>query len=61
MSCLCQRCKKSYKVDLNIPNALWEKVRGGKNLLCGRCILEKIEELNNYNAYKLVELNNGNK
>ena len=59
--CLCQRCGWRYKVDFNIPDVLWKKIKlkgspdeGG--LLCGRCIADKIEELNLYKCLYIQEL-----
>ena len=58
MSCKCQECGKQYKVDLLIPDKLWEQIRpiymsksGG--LLCGSCIMSKIEALDEYNYWFL--------
>lgn len=53
MSCKCQDCGRQYKVDLLIPNDLWKIIRPkGKpvdgGLLCGVCIMKKIEELDKY-------------
>lgn len=56
MSCICQICGNRYKVDINIPDELWEKIRNKKNLLCGKCIIERVELINEYNAYQLVKL-----
>lgn len=58
--CTCQKCGNKYKVDLIIPDALWEiispkKVEGfkGGGLLCGSCIMQKIEEISDFDAYRL--------
>ena len=58
MSCKCQKCGRQYKVDLLIPDELWEKIKPrnklpGTGLLCGSCIMEKIESMNNYDAWYL--------
>ena len=63
MSCMCQSCKKQYKVDLLIPDELWNKI-GPKGegrrrmdeagLLCGICIMERIEQLDNYIALNVA-------
>ena len=51
--CTCQECGKQYKVDLIVPDKIWEKIkpidkpRGG-GLLCGSCIMKKIEKKDNY-------------
>ena len=60
MSCKCQRCKKQYKVDLIIPDKLWEKIKPkgkpkGAGRLCGSCIMEKIEGLNEYDALHTIQ------
>lgn len=55
--CTCKECGKKYKVDLIVPDSLWEKIKpknGG--LLCGSCIMEKIEYLSGYDAYKLEKI-----
>ncbi len=61
MSCRCQECKKKYKVDIMVPNYLWEQIkpRGkpkGAGLLCGECIMREIEDRGDYAAFKLVRL-----
>ena len=70
MSCECQDCKEQYKVDLLIPDTLWETIKPkgkpeGSGLLCGSCIMKKIEQLNNYmsfdggeNVFRIIEDNN---
>lgn len=62
MSCRCQECGKLYKVDLIIPDNLWEiiKPKGkdtGAGLLCGSCIMKKIEALGNYDALHVTKHN----
>jgi len=57
--CVCQECGKHYTVDLNIPDDLWEKIKPdgkqkGSGLLCGKCIMSKIEEIKEFAAYKLT-------
>lgn len=61
MSCLCQQCKKRYKVDLILSDQLWEKIKPinksiGAGLLCGKCIMEKIESFDKYDTYQLFEI-----
>jgi len=61
MSCKCQQCGEQYKVDLIIPDKLWEKIKPENKptragLLCGSCIMNNIEKLNNYNAYCMKEI-----
>jgi len=53
MSCKCQECGKQYKVDIIVPDEIWEKIKPknkpeGVGLLCGKCIMLKIEEMNKY-------------
>lgn len=62
MSCKCQLCGKQYKIDVMIPNDLWEffvkpknKPRGS-GLICGSCIMKKLEENIGYVAFKLEYL-----
>ncbi|MBU0958541.1 MAG: hypothetical protein KKB31_01220 [Nanoarchaeota archaeon] len=60
MSCICQSCSKDYKIDINIPNYLWKKISPSKNeagLLCPICIMERLEDLLEYNAFELIEIN----
>lgn len=62
MSCTCQRCGKQYKVDVNIPDHLWKIIRPKyhpdpeSGLLCGQCIMVKIEDLDKYGAFELIEI-----
>ena len=61
MSCHCQSCGKNYKVDLVISNKLWEKIKPagkprGAGLLCGSCIMKRIEDISSYDAYKLINI-----
>jgi len=58
MSCKCQSCDVNYKVDVLVPDKIWEQIKPtGKSeragLLCGKCIFEKIEALDKYRAYIL--------
>ena len=60
MSCKCQSCRKQYKVDLIIPDDLWEKIKPegkpeGAGLLCGSCNMKKIEASNKYDVWQLIE------
>lgn len=50
MSCKCQDCGKLYKVDVIVPDALWERIKPagkpvGAGLLCGSCIITRIESI----------------
>ena len=52
--CLCQECSNRYRVDLLIPDALWARIgmptEGGSGLLCGVCIMLKVEGLGEFEA-----------
>lgn len=59
--CICQVCGEGYKVDLMIDDVLWEKIKPenkpfGSGLMCGVCIMQKIEFLSDFSAYLLVEI-----
>ena len=56
--CICQGCGRKYKVDLLIPDDLWDQIipkekRSGGGMLCGRCIMDKIEALGEFNAFRM--------
>lgn len=58
MSCICQECGIKYKVDLLVPNDLWEKIKPkdkskDAGLLCGSCIMKKIENISGYDYWIL--------
>lgn len=60
MSCRCQECGKQYKVDLIVSDSVWEKIKPiGKSkdagLLCGSCIMKKIEKISDYDCWFLVK------
>ena len=64
MSCICQQCGKKYKVDLLIPNSLWEKVKPsgkekGAGLLCSSCIMKRVEGLNIYGILEISRVLTG--
>ena len=51
--CVCQGCGSRYKVDLLIPDELWERIKPqgkptGSGLLCGMCIMNRIEEIGEF-------------
>lgn len=52
MACKCEKCGYQYKVDVIVPDELWELIKPGgerdSGLLCGRCIMDRIEALNQY-------------
>jgi hypothetical protein len=56
---LCQGCGRRFKVEVNISMELWLKIRplkkdGGSGLLCGECIMRRIEAFGEFASYKLV-------
>ena len=57
--CKCQICGQRYKVDIIVPDKIWYKIidkdkeKGG--LLCGRCIIDKLEQLG-YSAFRLIQI-----
>ena len=57
--CVCHGCGVCYTVDLEVPDELWAKIkpsgasdRGG--LLCGSCIMARIETLSGFCLWRLV-------
>lgn len=49
--CKCQQCGAIYKIDVIVDDAVWEKIKPkgkaeGAGLLCGSCILNRLEALN---------------
>ncbi len=60
MSNKCQSCGYPYKLDLIIPDELWEKIKPdgkprGAGLLCPLCIMERVEGLFEYFAFELKQ------
>lgn len=56
MSCICTVCGIRYRVDLNIPDYLWERIsqiRGDSGLLCGLCIMKHIESMSEHDYWNL--------
>lgn len=48
--CTCQSCGKTFRVDIIVPDYLWEKIKPegkpkGGGLLCGSCIMERLESM----------------
>ena len=63
MSCKCQTCGAQYRVDLLIPDDIWERIKplskpDGAGLLCGSCIMERLEQEGAYGALQVVEAQN---
>ena len=61
MSCKCQQCGKQYRIDLDVPDHIWEKIKPsggpiGGGLLCGSCIMNKLEAFGKYRAIRIDEL-----
>lgn len=56
MSCTCKACGRKYKVDIMISNKLWEKITpDGLGMLCGQCIITRIEKLNRHDYFFLTK------
>jgi hypothetical protein len=58
MSCECQGCGYPYKVDIIVPDELWERIKPpnkalGGGLLCGKCIGARVEAISGYECYRL--------
>ena len=58
--CKCQKCGNRYRVDIIVPDDLWEKIKPagkdvGAGLMCGSCILQAIEDFGDYDKFELVE------
>lgn len=56
--CKCQSCGNLFKLDLIVPDNLWEKIKPagkprGAGLLCGSCIIKKIEGVLGYSVFQL--------
>jgi len=61
MSCKCQHCGQRFKMDLLIANKIWEQIKPqhkskGAGLLCPSCIVQKIEKLFGYSAFKIRQI-----
>jgi hypothetical protein len=62
--CICQSCGKKYSVDIIVPDKLWEQIKPkgkpeGAGLLCGKCIMDRIENIGKYDCYYLSKANHG--
>ena len=60
MSCKCQKCGRQYKVDISVPDEVWEQIKPkgkeeGCGMMCGSCIMDRIEAFDNYGAWVLAE------
>jgi len=60
MSCKCQGCGKQYRIDVGVPDEVWERIKPsgkaqGAGLLCGSCIMARLEAMGVYGSYELVE------
>jgi hypothetical protein len=58
--CTCQSCGRKYGIDLIVPDDMWGKIKpNGKNegagLLCGACIMNRIEDIQDYGCIKTTE------
>jgi glycyl-tRNA synthetase (class II) len=58
--CTCQSCGKTFRVDIIVPDYLWEKIKPegkpkGGGLLCGSCIMERLESMG-FGAFRLSEI-----
>lgn len=59
--CACQGCGQRYKVDVQLPDDLWNRIKpeakpNGAGLLCGRCIFSRIEALDEFDALSFSRL-----
>ena len=62
MSCKCQVCGKQYKIDIHVSDEVWEIIKPegkpkGAGLLCGSCIVQRLEALGNYDSLMLIKSN----
>lgn len=53
--CICQGCASRFKVDFILPDIIWNKISDGVNLLCGRCIAGRLENLNQYDYWYMTK------
>ena len=55
--CLCRDCGERYKVDLCLSDDLWQEIwHDNKGLICGACIMKRIEKLDIYRTFSLNEI-----
>jgi len=55
----CQDCGRQYGADVLVRNKTWERIKPtglskGGGLLCGGCIVKRIEALEMHSAWRLV-------
>lgn len=63
--CKCQGCSAYYRVDFLVPDDVWGRIspknvdgfKGG-GLLCGRCIVERIEGFGDFGAFHVSPADN---
>jgi len=59
IGCICQECGTQFKVDLMVPDYIWQQIvpigKEGR-LFCGACIMRKIETISDYAAWRLVKI-----
>lgn len=53
IGCKCSNCLNLFKIDLMIPDELWEKIKPPRGILCGKCIMEKIERISDFDYWFL--------
>ena len=63
MSCTCHVCKKQYKVDILVPDDVWESIKPKSSeneagLLCPTCIIERIESKYGYFTLQFIHATN---
>lgn len=55
--CTCHQCQSTYKVDMVLPDDMWNRIaRYDGEMLCGRCICARLETLDEFGAYQLIDL-----
>lgn len=53
--CRCQNCGFLYRVDVQVCDSVWAKIsKPSENLLCGSCIMKRIEGLGSFDALRIV-------
>lgn len=58
---VCESCGTDYLVNLRVPDCVWEKIKPedhppGEGLLCGGCIMDRIESLLGKSTWVLTQL-----